>query len=74
MVMKKVNCELVCHFKEKLSLRVVFSLGFDVENNLNAIYIAIAQRHSLAEARSARGAKGLPSPKSIRLIWHITLY
>ena len=26
MAMKKVNCEFVCHFKEKLLLRVVFSL------------------------------------------------
>ena len=34
MAMKKVNYELVCHFKEKL-LCVVFSQGFDVESNLN---------------------------------------
>ena len=26
MAMKKVNCELVCHFKEKLLLPEVFSL------------------------------------------------
>ena len=26
MAMKKVNCEFVCHFKEILLLRVVFSL------------------------------------------------
>ena len=37
MVMKRVNFELVCHFKEKLSLRVVFSLGFPGESNLNAV-------------------------------------
>ena len=28
--MRKVNCELVCHFKEKLILHVVFSLAFHV--------------------------------------------
>ena len=32
--MNKVNCEFVCHFKEKLLLHVVFSLGFQVESNL----------------------------------------
>ena len=37
MVMRKVNCELVCHLKEKLLLRVVFSLEFQVESNLNAM-------------------------------------
>ena len=26
MAMKKVNCEFVCHFKQNLLLRVVFSL------------------------------------------------
>ena len=45
MAMKKVNCELVCHFKEKMLLRVVFSLGFHVESN--AMQIEMAQRHSL---------------------------
>ena len=37
MTVKKVNCELMCHFKEKLLLRMVFSLGFHVESNLNAM-------------------------------------
>ena len=47
MAMRKVNCELVCHFKEKLLLRVVFSLGFYAESNLNAMHIAMTQSHSL---------------------------
>ena len=37
MAMRKVNFELVCHFKEKLLLRVVLSLEFHVESNLNAM-------------------------------------
>ena len=43
--MKKVNCEMVCHFKEKLLLRVVFSLGFHLESNLKIS--AMAQRHRI---------------------------
>ena len=35
--MREVNCDLVCHFKEKLLLRVVFPLGFHVESNFNAM-------------------------------------
>ena len=35
--MNKVNCEFVCHFKEKLLLHVVFSLGFHVESNLKIL-------------------------------------
>ena len=31
---RKVHCELVCRFKEKLLLRMVFSLRFHVESNL----------------------------------------
>ena len=45
--MKNLNRELVHHFKKKLLLRVIFSLGFHAESNLNAMQIAIAQRHSL---------------------------
>ena len=37
MAMKKVNCELVCHFKGKLLLDVVFFLKFHVESDLNAM-------------------------------------
>ena len=37
MAMRKVNFELVCLFKEKLSLCVVLSLEFHVESNLNAM-------------------------------------
>ena len=48
MAMKNVNRELVCHFEGKLLLHVVFSLRFHEENNLNAMYIAMAQRHSLS--------------------------
>ena len=37
MAMRKVNCELVCHFKDKLLSRVFFSLKFQEISNLNAI-------------------------------------
>ena len=58
--MKKVSCELVCHFKEKLLLHGVFSLEFHVENNLNIL--AMARRQNLN--RRIRSARGLRSPKS----------
>ena len=45
MAMKTVNCELVCHFKEKLILHALFSLGFHVESNLKML--TMARRHSL---------------------------
>ena len=35
--MKNLNRELVCHFKKKLLLRVIFSMGFYAESNLNAM-------------------------------------
>ena len=62
--MKKVNCDLVRHLKEKLLFRVVFSLGLHVESNLNAMYIAMAQRHSLPYTRRINSARGLRSSKS----------
>ena len=37
MTMKKVSREFVCHFKQNFLLRVVFSLRFHVESNLNAM-------------------------------------
>ena len=43
--MKKVNYEMVYHFKEKLLLYLVFSLGFHLESNLKIS--AMAQRHSI---------------------------
>ena len=44
MAIKKVNRELVCHFKGKLLLHVVFSLEVYGQSNLNAMSIAMAQR------------------------------
>ena len=64
MAMKKVNCDLVRHLKEKLLFRVVFSLGLHVESNLNAMYIAMTQRHSLPYTRRINSARGLRSSKS----------
>ena len=37
MTMKRVNCELVCHFKRKLLLYMVFSLGLYVESNFKIL-------------------------------------
>ena len=64
MAMIKVNCELVCHFKGKLLLHAFFPLGLHVKSNLNAMQIAMTQRHSLPQARRINSARGLRSSKS----------
>ena len=61
MAMEKVNCELVCHFKEKLLLHVLLSLGFHVESNLKILEMHEGIAYHRHEGLAVQDVCGVPN-------------